>query len=872
MNIYFFDTTESPSLDVVGGKGMSLIKMTKLDLNVPYGFIISTHVWKEFKKKSELSPDIKEEIFQALKQVEERIGYKYGDTTNPLIVSVRSGAKFSMPGMMETILDVGITPSTFKALVKRLGLHATLSSYQQFLRMFGHTVLKIDHKLFEEIEKGISETLTEEEKLQKLVDLFTDVIKKNRTVNLDDAHEVLSLCVEAVLNSFDNPGAVEYRNVAGIPHDVGTAVIIQQMVFGNLSNKSGSAVVFSRDFETGKKILTGHYLECSQGENVVRGYSSPKTVDQMPQALKERLEIDMEKIENDFKDIVDVEFTWEDFEDTNRIFVLQSRVAKVPSSNYLVIQSELVKDGIKNEEQVLSSINADTVYSAFSNKLVLNDSNKYLCSGSPLHTGVGVGEVALSVKDAKDRLKNGESVVLVCTHFDPNDLELLTGENKLQALVTTEGGPSSHMGLVLNVLNIPGVMGIVGSEILTEKKELKIGDVIIKDKEAITVDSQEGKIYRGKGNIVAKTVNDFVKRLCEKWEAKYGFQNAWADFADESKMEIVQKQFEQNLHNSKNYLSKKAQQTYVVNTCFDPNISIYTDIIETEKTNEIIEVIQKLRQEGKGVWLRSAYDPDLLQSPYAGNDMTEATDEQLKSWFNDSKAEDIFSKFGNYNTWKSQEVEGQKYSMVYALVPHDEKGKLDKSLMDQHFACSLRCERGKPTKIIIDIFDGSPHTRVLGQKSQNEIMSIVIVANKTIPSKIGSYHFKFGLNMFKPEILNKYQDQKDLMLKMEKIGHSCRSSEDFVNGINKLIENSQIKSFELSKLIDERKLGIIKYVSEKLLGEWWKSYGLSTRMWALNKLTGANVLEVQGRYSDDNKWMLIYGTKGEEERSIMSKK
>ncbi len=832
MKIYFFDTAEEVGSDEIGGKALSLIQMTRMGLNVPFGFVMSADLWKSYQENKGLTDDIKKSILQSVAEIEKRTGQTFGDINNPLVVSARSGAKFSMPGMMETILDIGITPENLPAIIAKFGKKAALSSYQQFLRMFGHSVLKIDHKLFAEIEQQIVDDETEENLLQKKVDLFTKVINDHHEINLSNPQEILFLCIQAVLDSFNSQGAVEYRNMAGIPHDIGTAVIVQRMIFGNLSEKSGSAVVFSRNFETGAKELTGHFLPCSQGENVVRGYSKPLLINELPINFQQQIFGYIEKIEKNLKAVVDVEVTWEDIDDPKKVYILQSRVAKVPPVSYFAIQENLVKERVKIIDEVVEEIDSNTIYNAFVEKLELDNNSVVIANGSALNTGVGVGKAIFGVAEAKNRLKNGEEIILVCDHFDPNDLELLTDTNKLKALVTTEGGPSSHMGLVLNVLNIPGVMGVTSV------------DKIATD-EMITVDSFSGKIYQGRGKIIKSELNQFAIMVKEQWEEKFGVQNSWSDFINEKNKDVVFGEFNQNLEISSKYLSKKAGQTLFISKCFGDKISIPAEIIPAENIDEILASITRAKANNKGVWLRSAYSPDLLAAPYTSADIANVDQKELENWFKNPETVDIFSKFGNYSAWKEIQNEGQSYKLVYALVLEDEKGKLDKDLAIEHFVCSLRCERGRPTKIVIDIFDGSPHTRVLGQKLPTDIMSIVVLANKNIPTRIGQVYYRFGKNLF-----------------------TDSPSNEFVDEFNKLIENGQLKNDELAKHIDARKIGIIKYVSETIVGDWWKNYDLPTRMWALNKITGASVLEVQGRYSPTKNWMLIYGTKGEEENLI----
>lgn len=856
MKIYNFDTQEDVTSDIIGGKALSLVQMTRMGLNVPFGFAISSDLWKLYQQNNGLTEDIKQNILMSLNEIEKRTGQTFGDATNPLIVSARSGAKFSMPGMMETILDIGITPENLPALISKLGKQAALSSYQQFLRMFGHSVLEIDHKHFSEIELQLVGSDSEENLLQKKVELFTKVINDHHGVSLNNPHEILFLCIQAVLDSFSSQGAIEYRNMAGIPHDIGTAVIVQRMVFGNLSEKSGSAVVFSRNFETGAKELTGHYLPCSQGENVVRGYSKPFLVSDLPTDFQNQLFGYIAKIEKELKAVVDVEVTWEDINDPTRVYILQSRVAKVPPVSYFAIQEKLVEENIKTIDEVVAEIDSNTIYNAFVEKLELTDDIKLLTNGSPLNTGVGTGVAVFGVSQAKSKLKNGESVILVCDHFDPNDLELLTDSNKLKALITTEGGPSSHMGLVLNVLNIPGVMGINSVEKIVAGEQ-------------ITVDSFSGNVYSGHGKIIKSQLNNFAVTVKEKWESVFGVQNSWSDFINEENKDTVYQQFHQNLALSKTYTSKKAGQTMFISSCFGDNISIPADIIPSDNIDQILESIAKAKSKNKGVWLRSAYTPDLLQAPYTSADITDADQNELAEWFKNPATSDIYSKFGNYSAWKEIQNEGQSYKLVYALVLSDEKGKLDKELASEHFVCSLRCERGRPTKIVIDIFDGSPHTRVLGQKLPSEIMSIVILANKSIPTRIGQVYFRFGKNLFSD--LKASMGDSKLNKKLTNIGTSDLSEDDFIIGFNKLLENGQLTTDEISAHIDARKLGIIKYVSDTIISNWWKNYDLPTRMWALNKITGASVLEVQGRFSDNKNWMLIYGTKGEEENLIANK-
>ncbi len=857
-SFYFFDEKQLPDVDLVGGKGLSLIRMTKLGLHVPYGFIISPRVWKEYTQKKTLSEELKAEIMKRVEEINKKTGLIYGDKKNPLILSARSGSKFSMPGMMESVLDIGITDETINGLSERIGKTAALSSYQQFLYMFGSIVLKIDKKQFDDARRTAPQGGDTISTHEFLIGEYKKIIRAQTSVNLTDVKELLLLSISAVFDSFDNPGAIEYRNITGIPHTIGTAVIIQQMVFGNSNNNAGSAVVFSRDPKTGQRMLTGHYLECVQGEEVVKGLQIPKPVESLPPFLKKTLENAVFLLEKELRNVVDVEVTWENNEDPKKIYILQSRPLKIPPHAYFTVQEGLLKDGIRRYEEILNEVSANIIFNSHSDTFTPPIEKNILYRGSPLHTGYGMGKAVLDVQSAKEALKKGENVVLICTHFDPNDLELLTSTPRLQALVATEGGPSSHMGLILSAFNIPGIIGV------NERKgEIKQGDFI-------SVDSEKGRVYSGTGVIIPQKKTAFVDSIATSWIQKYGMDNAWSDFIHPKKMEKIEDEVNFRIEESKQLSSKKARQTYLINTTFDKNILIYTDIIPSNDTKAIMESIAQVKKEGRNVWMRSCYNPDLLTAPYTSVDLTSVPEKDLGDWLNDPKSTLSYSKFGNYAAWKTI-TNNRVYEMAYALIQHDEKDKLNNAVIADHFVASMRCERGKSTRVIVNISDSDHHLRVLGEKKEENIMSIVIVGNKALSTKIGHVYYVFGKNMFNQEKLVRYTTQSELLMKMEKMGYTPSNEQEFVRGVNKLIENNQLGKRELSELIQKRKWDLIQFVSQTIIYEWWNKYDIATRMWALNKLTGASILEIQGRLSEKHTWIKIYGTKGEEERSLSLK-
>lgn len=885
MQTYPFDTTHPVSADQLGGKGKALLDMTKWGLPVPMGFVIPTDFWHQYMRDGYISEENKKIIFDSLTDLGKKVGLIFGDPINPLTVSARSAAKFSMPAMMDTILNIGLNDQTLAGVESQIGKHGAYSAYPQFLRMFGHSVLRIPSTVFDKIEYRLEKKYKDFEYLEQLTKAFKEEINKSHKFDFNNLDDVLIKSIEAVFRSFNNPGAIEYRNVAGIDPNIGTAVVVQLMVYGCISAKSGSAVLFTRDPETGEQKLNGHFLSDAQGESVVRGISHPLPVAQLPSGLYAFLQEKANFIESKIQNDADIEVTWQEIEPnatkqevekSNGVYVLQSRVHRLPPKVYFKVQKGLVEDHIKTENEVVENeLTTGIIYGASAKEAILSNDNHVLCKGSKLHTGIGIGKVTFDVEEAKKRINNGEKVVLICSHFDPNDLELLTTNRKLITLVTTEGGPSSHMGIVVGVLRIPTVMGILDAEIDHEKDTMTVKsagkEITIKANDTVSVDSFTGLIYAGVVEIAKSEQDEFTKKIISEWESKFGKGNIWADFANRETLDALEVEFAKVLFDSSKYKSKKAGQTHIINEFFNPEISICTDIIDSENIDEIVNAIEKVKNAGKGIWMRSCYSPDLLEAPYASVDFSKLSIEEIKDWLINPKNEAGYSRYGNYQAWKKIENDRGSYDLAYALIPHDPDGKLDKSVFADHFVCSLRCENGEASKIVVEISDGSPHMRTLGTKKQPDLMHLNIVSNSALPSKIGRYYYSFGHNLFNQDILENYETQSNLIEKLSEIGIKPKNAEEFVAGFNKLIENGQITDDELGIFMNPRVLSVIKYTAKTIIKDWWKKYDVASRMSVLNKVTGASVLEIQGRLSDNSKWMRIYGAKGQEENEIYGK-
>ncbi|MDE7070655.1 MAG: pyruvate, phosphate dikinase [Clostridia bacterium] len=526
--VYLFKEADGDRKDLFGGKGANLAKMTSWGMPVPQGFTITTEACTKYYEDGEkIADSIVKEIFEALEKVEADAGKKFGDEKNPFLVSVRSGARASMPGMMDTILNLGLNDVSVKGLAKKTNnARFAYDCYRRFIQMFSDVVMGTPKSEFEKIidkvkeEKGVkSDTELDAEDMKKLIKLFKQVYFEHQGAEFPQDPKVqLIEAVKAVFRSWDNPRAIVYRRMNDIPGSWGTAVNVQSMVFGNMGENSGTGVAFTRDPSTGEKKLFGEYLMNAQGEDVVAGIRTPMTIDHLAQTNKavydQFVEI-AERLEKANKDMQDMEFTIEE----GRLYMLQTRNGKRTARAAIKIACDLVEEGMITEQEALLKIEPkqlDALLHPQFNADALKKA-KAIATGLAASPGAACGKISFTAEEAVERTKAGEKVVLVRLETSPEDIE---GMYAAQGILTVRGGMTSHAAVVARGMGACCVSGCGEVKIDEEKRVIYIGGKTYTDQDYLSLDGSTGKVYGEQIATEEATISgDFGKIMA--WADKY---------------------------------------------------------------------------------------------------------------------------------------------------------------------------------------------------------------------------------------------------------------------------------------------------------------------------------------------------------------
>ncbi len=502
--VYFFDEGNAKMKSILGGKGTGLAEMTRIGLPVPQGFTISTEVCIEYYKNNCQYPEgLKEQIADKLSQLEKISKKKLGDPENPLLVSVRSGAAISMPGMMDTVLNLGLNDVTIQGIVKKTDNERfAYDSYRRFMQMFGNVVLGVEHdkfeQLLEEIKKELKVKLDTEintEGLKKLVEKYKDLVKKETGKDFPQDPKVqLEMAIDAVFNSWNNKRAITYRRINKIPDDLGTAVNVQEMVFGNMGYDSGTGVGFTRNPSTGEKEYYGEYLLNAQGEDVVAGIRTPLPLSNLKNDLSEvykELTKVVHILEENYKDVQDYEFTIE----KSKLYLLQTRTGKRTAQSAVKIAVDMVEEGIITKKDAILRVEPNQLNQLLHKRIDPNVKVNIVAKGLPASPGAAYGKVVFTADEAEELGKEGEMVILVRPETTPDDIH---GMVEAQGVLTSRGGMTSHAAVVARGMGKPCVAGCSALNIDTKKEKLSVGNKIIRKSEFITIDGGTGEVFLGK--------------------------------------------------------------------------------------------------------------------------------------------------------------------------------------------------------------------------------------------------------------------------------------------------------------------------------------------------------------------------------------
>ncbi len=511
--VYLFSEGNATMREVLGGKGANLAEMTKIGLPVPQGFTISTEACtKYYEDGKQINDSIKAEIMENIEKMEEITGKKFGDKENPLLVSVRSGARASVPGMMDTILNLGLNEEVVEAIAEKSGnARWAYDCYRRFIQMYSDVVMEVGKKYFEELidkmkkEKGVTlDVELSAEDLKELAEQFKAEYKAKLGTDFpSDPKEQLFGAVKAVFRSWDNPRANIYRMDHDIPYSWGTAVNVQMMAFGNMGDDCGTGVAFTRNPATGEKGLMGEFLMNAQGEDVVAGVRTPMPISQMaevlPDVYKEFLKI-CETLENHYKDMQDMEFTIE----KGKLYMLQTRNGKRTAAAAIRIACDLIDEGMITEEQALLQIDAKTLdmllHPTFdASALKKADKENVVGKGIAASPGAAAGTIVFTPEDAVEKGKKGEKVILVRLETSPEDIE---GMKYAQGILTVRGGQTSHAAVVARGMGTCCVSGCGDIKMNEEEKFFELAGKIFREGDELSLDGSTGNIY----DVAIKTV------------------------------------------------------------------------------------------------------------------------------------------------------------------------------------------------------------------------------------------------------------------------------------------------------------------------------------------------------------------------------
>ena len=514
--IYPFTFGDKSQSDLLGGKGANIAEMVQMGLPVPPGFTITTEACREFLSSGAVPTQLTEQIHKSLSNLEKAVGKNFGDPSNPLLVSVRSGAKHSMPGMMETVLNVGITPEVAEALAQSSGNQRfAWDSYRRFIDMFGRIVCDLPDEIVHKIEntfllKANAKVVADlpVESLKELAQQLILAIQEHTGQDFPkNPIDHLTQSIEAVFRSWNSERAQLYRRRERIPSDLGTAVNIQSMVFGNLSDDSGTGVAFTRNPATGEKGSYGDYLDKAQGEDVVAGIRNTMSLADM--AKKEpivhaELERLMKTLEDHYRDLCDIEFTVE----RGKLWILQTRVGKRTAEAAFRIATQLVDEGKISMDEALLRTGGDQLAQLMFPQFDLSEIRNLIATGIPASPGAAVGEVVFDSKRAFDLAKNGRKVILVRRETSPDDL---VGMVAAEGILTSRGGKTSHAAVVARGMGKTAVCGTESISVDEKKLQFTVGDHVVREGEVISIDGSTGCVYLGEISVTQSPVTSYLE-------------------------------------------------------------------------------------------------------------------------------------------------------------------------------------------------------------------------------------------------------------------------------------------------------------------------------------------------------------------------
>jgi pyruvate,orthophosphate dikinase len=533
-SLYFFNEGDGKDKKLLGGKGAGLCMMTQLGLPVPPGFVITTEVCRRYYESGgKMQAGLMGEVERAMRDLEKLTGKRFGDPNNPLLVSIRSGAMLSMPGMMDTILNLGLNDESVEGLAKKTrNERFAYDAYRRFIQMFGKIVLGIDPKkfdaAFEKQKEKVGAKLDTDLKsgdMKKVVEQFKQIVKKETGGEFPaDPLKQLELAINAVFRSWNTKRAREYRDYYKIPHDLGTAVNVVVMVFGNMGADSGSGVAFTRDPATGERKLYGEFLFNAQGEDVVAGIRTPLKVvelgEKYPKLYKQLLDI-AEKLERHYREMQDIEFTVEQ----GKLYMLQTRAGKRTAQAAVKIAVEMVDEELIKREEAVLRVEPSQVEHLLHKQIDPKVKLKVIAKGLNASPGAAAGKAVFDAERAKELGSAGEAIILVRSETNPDDVGGIIAS---RGVLTSKGGATSHAAVVTRGMGKPAVVGCEELKIDLEKKLFEANGVTIEEGDLITINGSTGDVILGEAPLIEPKMTEEFKKLLS-WADEFKRLQNWAN-------------------------------------------------------------------------------------------------------------------------------------------------------------------------------------------------------------------------------------------------------------------------------------------------------------------------------------------------------
>ena len=517
--VWLFEQGDASRRDLLGGKGAGVAEMTRAGLPVPPGFTITTAACNAYYAAGHRYPEgMWDQVLKGLRDVERKTGKRFGDPRNPLLVSVRSGARFSMPGMMDTVLNLGLNAETLQGLADLTGdQRFALDAYRRFIQLFSKIVLGVSGDLFEHAldaakkqHGAISDADLTPEALTELIRTFKDIVRREaRTTFPEDPVRQLEAAIGAVFSSWNNKRAIDYRNFNRIPHDLGTAVNVQAMVFGNMGATSGTGVAFTRDPNTGDKILFGEYLTNAQGEDVVAGIRTPKPIadlaQEMPAAYRQFEQI-AKRLERHYRDIQDLEFTIE----RGQLYMLQTRSGKRTAAAAVKIAVDMVRERLISRREAVQRVEPAHVDQLLHTRIDPAAHIEVLATGLAASPGAAHGKAVFDADRAEALARAGEAVILVRIETNPDDVH---GMIAAQGVLTSRGGRTSHAAVVARGMGKPCVAGAESVAVDLEKRQFTAGGRVVREGDEFTIDGSTGNVIAGSVPMIQPEISGELQEL-----------------------------------------------------------------------------------------------------------------------------------------------------------------------------------------------------------------------------------------------------------------------------------------------------------------------------------------------------------------------